>query len=219
MTFPDRESAGHALSELIEPEVRRELNPIVVAIPKGGVPVACAISEDLDLPLSLVVVKKLGLPWNPEAGFGAIDPEGSVSLDQEIVNQAKLDPETIREIAGEAYSELQEKEKKFISTGYPDFKNRQVFVVDDGVATGYTAMACCGFLRRKGAREVIVAVPVAPKDAPTRFKDCSDKFIAHTLAEDFSFAVGNYYQDFNQLSDEEVEAYLKRAQEKGLLEL
>ena len=219
MTFPDRESAGHLLSELIEPEVRRELNPLVAAIPKGGVPVACAIGEDLQVPVSLIVVKKLGLPWNPEAGFGAIDPDGSVSLDQEIVNQVKLSPEEIREIAQEAFRELKEKERRFLRAGYPEFRDRQVFVVDDGVATGYTAIAGCGFIKRKGAREVIVAVPVAPKDAPARFRNCSDRFIAHTLANDFSFAVGSYYQDFHQLTEDEVEECLERIREKGLLEL
>ncbi len=218
MTFSGREEAGLLLAGVLREKLNLSDNTLILAIPRGGVPVAFAISTELRFPMSLVIVRKLGLPWNEEAGFGAVDPDGSTYLDQDIVNSAKLDSESIRNIADRELKEIRRRESKFLPSGYPDMENRQVVVVDDGIATGYTAIAACGFAKRRGAKMVAVAVPVCPSDSDLRFKDISDRFICYHRAGEFSFAVGMFYRDFHQLSDDEVMSYIKKASEMGLFE-
>ncbi len=218
MTFKDREEAGFLLADVLKEEVSVRSNPIVLAIPRGGVPVAYVISKELKLPMSIIIVRKLGLPWNEEAGFGAVDPDGSTYLDKDIVNSAKLDAEQIRELAEKELYEIKRREGLFLSSGYPDFRDRTVFIVDDGIATGYTAIAAAGFSKRRGAEEVIIAVPVCPKDSESKFKEVAGKFLCLHQASEFSFAVGMFYRDFHQLSDNEVLSYIKRAKEEGFFE-
>ncbi len=218
MMFQDREEAGELLAEAIKDKIHPEDRPIVLAIPRGGIPVAYKVSEKLGIPMSIVVVRKLGLPWNEEAGFGAIDSDGAIYLDEDLVSYAKLDTKTISEIAKRELDELKERERKFLPEGYPELKGREVLIVDDGVATGYTAVASAGFARKRGAKRVIVAVPVCPKDSPKRFKGYADEFVCYHPSGEMSFAVGMFYRDFHQLSDEEAKDYINRAKEKGLFE-
>ncbi len=218
MIFEDRESAGEFLAELLSDYLDDWERPIVLAIPRGGIPVAYKVSEILHIPMSVVVVRKLGLPWNEEAGFGAIDPDGSVYLDEELVNYAKLDAETIRSIAEKELSELRRREKKFLPEGYPELSHREVIIVDDGVATGYTAIAGSGFARKRGAGEVSVAVPVCSENSGSKFREYADRFLCYHTSREMSFAVGMFYRDFHQLSDEEALSYIERAKKKGLFE-
>ena len=218
MIFQDREEAGELLAEVLKDRIHPEDRPIVLAIPRGGIPVAYKVSEKLGVPMSIVVVRKLGLPWNEEAGFGAIDPEGATYLDEELVNYAKLDTKTISEVAKKELEELKSRERKFLPRGYPDLQDREVIIVDDGVATGYTAIAVAGFAKKRGAKRVIVAVPVCPKDSPKRFKGYADEFVCYSPSSEMSFAVGMFYRDFHQLSDEEAKDYIDRAKERGLFE-
>ncbi len=218
MTFKDREEAGLLLADVLREEFSKSHNPIILAIPRGGVPVAYMISSELKVPMSIVIVRKLGLPWNEEAGFGAVDPDGSTYLDKDVVNSAKLDAEQIRELAEKEINEIKRRESLFLPSGYPDLKDRTVFIVDDGIATGYTAIAAAGFSKRRGAREAIIAVPVCPKDSEPRFREVAEKFICLHHASEFTFAVGMFYRDFHQLSDDEVLSYINRAKEEGLFE-
>ena len=218
MIFEDRESAGRLLADLLREKLNPQNRPILLAIPRGGIPVAHAISMELSVPMGVVVVRKLGLPWNPEAGFGAIDPEGSIYLDEESVSYLGLDPDTISQIANRAFEELKKRERKFAPKGYPELEGREVIVVDDGVATGYTAIASAGFAKKRGAKRIMVAVPVCPADSHKRFKDYADEFFCYYPARETSFAVGMFYRDFHQLSDEEAIALLEDTRERGLLE-
>ena len=218
MIFETREEAGRILAEDLRDRVNIEDKPIVLAIPRGGIPVAYQIAKTLKIPMSVVVVRKLGLPWNEEAGFGAVDPEGSTYIDEELVSRAKLDPETVKSIAKRELEEVRKRERIFVPEGYPSLKDREVIIVDDGVATGYTAIAASNFAKKKGAKKVIVAVPVCPKEACGRFEGKVDEFICHHTSSEFSFAVGLFYRDFHQLSDEEVLGYIKMAKEEGLFE-
>ena len=218
MIFQDREEAGSLLAEVLRNRIHPEDKPIVLAIPRGGIPVAYVVARELNIPMSVVVVRKLGLPWNEEAGFGAIDSDGATYLDEELVNYAKLDADTIAEIAERELRELRNREKKFLPSGYPNLSEREVIVVDDGVATGYTAVASAGFAKKRGAKRVIVAVPVCPKDAAKKFRGYADEFVCYHPSSEMSFAVGMFYRDFHQLSDEEALGYIERAEREGLWE-
>jgi predicted phosphoribosyltransferase len=218
MIFEGREEAGFLLSELISQRLHKLDDPIIMSIPRGGVPVGFVISKELEIPMSIVVVRKLGLPWNEEAGFGAIDPEGSTYLDEDVVESAKLDIDSIRKIADREFKELKRRERLFLPNGYPRINGRGVVIVDDGIATGYTAIAACGFCKRKGAKSVLVAVPVCPGDSAGRFKDCAEEFICYHKGTEFHFAVGMYYRNFKQLTDDEVLEYINKARELELFE-
>ncbi len=212
MIFRDREEAGRLLAKELRGKLKPEDKPILLAIPRGGIPVAFAIASELKIPVSVVVVRKLGLPWNEEAGFGAIDPEGRVYLDEKTVSYANLTPEAIEAVAEKELRELKEREKKFLREGYPDLKDRHAVIVDDGMATGYTAIAASGFAKSRGAKKVTVAVPVCPADRIEHIKKYVDDFLCLHPSTERSFAVGMFYTDFHQLSDEEALNYLKRAE-------
>jgi len=218
MIFRDREEAGELLAEVLKGEIHPEDRPITLAIPRGGVPIAYKISEKLRIPMSLVVVRKLGLPWNEEAGFGAVDPDGEPYLDRRLVDYAGLGEEAVREVLTRELERLRERERRFLPEGYPDLKGREVVIVDDGVATGCTAVAAAGFSKKRGAKRVIVAVPVCPKDSPKRFEAYADEFLCYHTSDEPNFAVGMFYRNFHQLSDEETESYISRAKEMGLFE-
>ncbi|MDQ7038247.1 MAG: phosphoribosyltransferase [Aquificota bacterium] len=218
MIFETREEAGRVLAEDLKGKVSPEERPIVLAIPRGGVPVAYAISRELGFPMSIVVVRKLGLPWNEEAGFGAVDPDGSTYLDEDLISRARLDPKTVRDIARKELEEIRSRERRFVPDGYPCLEGRTAVVVDDGIATGYTAIAASGFAKKRGAGRVIVAVPVCPKEAGSRFAGRVDEFLCHHTSGEFSFAVGMFYRDFHQLTDEEVLDYIRKAKENNLFE-
>ncbi|AAC06433.1 hypothetical protein aq_059 [Aquifex aeolicus VF5] len=174
------------------------------------------MAERFNIPMSVVLVRKLGLPWNEEAGFGAIDPDGTPYYDKSVLSY--LSEEDIKQVVEKELKELRERERKFVPRGYPDLRGRQVIIVDDGVATGYTAIAAANWAKKKGASEVIIAVPVCPSDAKERLERYADKFVCYYSSDAPSFAVGMFYRDFHQLSDEEAKEYLRRAEEKGLLE-
>ncbi|GAB6065014.1 hypothetical protein JCM9492_01060 [Aquifex pyrophilus] len=214
--FRDREEAGELLAGVLEEHIDRSKNPIILAIPRGGIPVAYKVAKKLRIPMSVIVVRKLGLPWNEEAGFGAIDPDGTPYYDRNVLSY--LSEEEIKSVIEKELKELRERERKFVPKGYPNLEGRQVIIIDDGVATGYTAIAAAGYAKKKGASEVIIAVPVCPSDAEPRLLRYADKFVCYYPADTPSFAVGMFYQDFHQLSDEEAKEYLRKAEEEGLLE-
>ncbi|NPB07554.1 MAG: phosphoribosyltransferase [Aquificae bacterium] len=216
MIFKDRQEAGRLLAEVLKEVVDYEKNPIVLAIPRGGIPVAYEIARALRIPMSVVVVRKLGLPWNEEAGFGAVDPDGVAYYDESV--KKFLSEEEIRRVLEKELKDLREREKKFLPEGYPDLAGRQVIIVDDGVATGYTAIAAAGFSKRRGASEVVVAAPVCPVNSEVRLSRYVDRFICYHPDDTPNFAVGMFYRDFHQLSDEEAREYIERAKEEGLWE-
>ncbi len=218
MIFPDREKAGEELAQALRDLVDPEKNPLIVAIPRGGIAVAYSLAKELKIPATTVVVRKLGLPWNEEAGFGAVDPDGEVYVDEEILRYSRLSPEEVRHIADIQIEEIRKREKKFIPEGYPCFQGRQIFITDDGVATGYTALACAGFLKRKGSSQVIVAVPVCPDRCNLEIREEVDRFVCLHRDSSPAFAVGSFYQDFHQLSDEEVLSYIETLKKEGLWE-
>ncbi len=204
MVFQDRTSAGRLLGEYIKDKIDKEMNPIVLGIPRGGVLVSKEVSRVLNLPMGIVIVRKLGVPSNPELAFGAVDPDGEVYLDKRTIEYFELSEEDIKKVVQEELTKIKEREKKFIKKGMPELKDREVILVDDGLATGYTMIASVNFVKRKGAKKVVVASPVCPSDTEKKLRIYADEVYCYHVSHEPSFAVGMFYKDFHQVEDEEV---------------
>jgi predicted phosphoribosyltransferase/dienelactone hydrolase len=209
MQFIDRADAGRRLAEKL-PHLRSE-SPVVLGLPRGGVPVAYQVARALHAPLDIVVVRKLGVPYHPELGFGAIGEGGAKVVSDDIVRMTHVSRYDLEEVERHEQAELDRQAHRF-RDGRPrtDLSGRTVIVVDDGVATGATALAACQVVRAQGAGRVVVAVPVAAPDALAALRVEADAVVCLHSPESF-FAVGEWYRDFSQTGDEEVSALLKRA--------
>lgn len=214
--FKDREEAGKLLAEKIK---ELNLNPketVILAIPRGGVPVAYQISKETKIPFSLVIVKKLTLPEDPELAIGAIAPDETYVVDPMYFGRVSQG-NTLEQIKQEAMKEIKERINKYLNGKIPDIKDKNVIVVDDGLATGYTALVAGLYARNLGAKKLILAVPVAPSDSFSRvYKVYEDVIVYEKVSTPF-FAVGAYYQDFHQLTDSELFFYLEKAKVENLL--
>ena len=206
--FVDRADAGWRLAERLE--AYRGLDVVVLGLPRGGVPVAYQVACALDVPLDVVVVRKLGVPFQPEVAMGAIGEDGICVLDRDIIGRARV---TEDELAGVRRREEQVLEGRL--TRYRrgrdrvDLRGRTAIVVDDGVATGSTARVACRIARALGASRVVLAVPVGPTDTLRHVPE-ADTVVAVEEPEDFR-AVGYHYEDFSPTSDDEVVVLLDRA--------
>lgn len=209
MRFRDRRDAGEQLArELGE----LKLGPAaVLAIPRGGVIVADAIVRRLGWPLDLVIPRKLRAPRNPELAFGAVTGDGTVYIDTTLARALFIDDRYLRE---EITAQVAEIDRRRIAyrgdRPNPNLHGRTAVIVDDGLATGATAIAAVRMVRYALAREVILAVPVGPPDAIRRLEREADRVICLATPPEF-VAVGEFYEDFSQTSDEEVVACLEHA--------
>lgn len=207
--FKDRADAGRQLAAKLV--AYRADAPIVIGLPRGGVPVAHVVARTLHAPLDVIVVRKLGTPGNPELGFGAISEEDVVVFNQEIVRSLGVDQSDIdRAIARERVTlnaRLTELRSRYRQL---DLKDRVVIVIDDGLATGIDARAACRVVRARGAKKIVLAVPVAPSDWTATMAREADVLIAADVDPTF-MAVGSYYENFEQVSDAEVSACLESA--------
>ena len=214
--FENREEAGKLLGRLLSQYIEKlDLSPnntIILAIPRGGVPIAYYISKETGIPFSLVITKKIAMPSNPEAAIGAIAPDGTFMLSSYAYY---LSDSQLEEAKRLALKEAIEKKQKYLKKE-PDLKDKNVIIVDDGIATGYTAMVAGMYAKNKGAKNVILAVPVCPEDSINRVKEVFDEIICYEKADTPFFAVGAFYKDFHQVSDEEVREYEEKAQKEGL---
>ncbi|WP_030265865.1 phosphoribosyltransferase family protein [Streptomyces sp. NRRL B-24484] len=209
MYYPDREEAGRRLAvELLR---WRGADPVVVALPRGGVPVAAPVARALRAPLDICVIRKLGVPFQPELGMGAIGEGGARVVNEAVVRGARVTPGQFAEVEREERAELERRAERYRRGRAPvPLAGRTVIVVDDGVATGSTALAACRIVRARGAAEVVLAVPVAPQDWAARLGDDVDDLVCpHTPAR--FWAIGEFYTDFSQTSDAEVVALLDEA--------
>jgi putative phosphoribosyl transferase len=205
--FADREDAGRRLASLLEGVA--DPKGLVLAIPAGGVPVACAVARECRLPLDVLIVRKLQIPDNPEAGFGAIGPDGEVLLNERIVDDLRLSQKEIQAQVSETQRVLQSREKVFRrGRPQPELKDRQVILVDDGLASGYTMMAAVDFARHKEARQVIVAVPTASQRTIHFLQPAADVLVCPNVRGGPVFAVADAYEEWYDLGDEEVVALL-----------
>lgn len=201
MLFKDREEAGNLLSSRLH-EFKKE-NNLVIGITRGGVITAKAVAKNLKLVLDIIVVKKIGAPLNPELAIGAVGPEKTIFWDEDLCKELGI-PESQKTNLKEQKL-LEQKDREQILRGDKPYevKDKIVILVDDGVATGTTAVAAAKFLRKKGAKEIILAIPVIAKDTLFRLKRYFDEVIYLDSVQDF-YAVSQFYQEFPQVSDDEV---------------
>jgi putative phosphoribosyl transferase len=183
-------------------------DPLVLAIPRGGVPVGCEVSKALHAPFDLIIPRKLPIPYNPEAGFGAVTPEGTVVLNEVMVTDLGLSKDEIDNIVMAVLDEVQRRVKAYRPGPPLDLKGKTVIIIDDGLASGYTMIAAVRDVKKKGPKKVLVAVPCSPRSSLERLEQEADGVISLTVQEYGSFAVASYYESFPDLSDGEVLAML-----------
>jgi predicted phosphoribosyltransferase len=208
-TFRNRTEAGMRLSQQMGH--LREARPAVLALPRGGVVVGYEVAMALDAPLDVVVCRKLGAPGHEEFGFGAVGPDGVEFLDPDTVTKLGLPSSQISAIAAAESEKARQAEQLYRSGGARlDVRGRTVILVDDGIATGVTARAAIRWISTSGPRHVVLAVPVAPADTLRTLATEVDELICLKIPRDFQ-AVGQWYEDFSQVSDEEVIRLLRLA--------
>ncbi|MER6998614.1 phosphoribosyltransferase family protein [Streptomyces sp. NPDC000410] len=209
MLFTDRVDAGQRLAEALRH--LREANPVVLGLPRGGVPVAFQVARALGAPLDVIVVRKLGVPYHRELGFGAIGEGGVRVISDDIVRRGHVSRQDVETVEHAEEAELARQARRFrADRPRVSIEGRTVIVVDDGIATGSTAAAACEVVRAQGAARVVLAVPVAPPDAVAWLRTEADEVVALSTPRAFS-AVGEWYRDFSQTPDEEVVALLAQA--------
>jgi putative phosphoribosyl transferase len=203
--FKDRMEAAMQLVEKLGKYKNK--NGIVLAVPRGGVPIGYVIAKELGLPLEVILSKKIGHPANPEFAIGSVSMHGTVI--NEGVKDVSMD--YIHKEADRIHETLKEKFKLFMGDRKStDLKDKTVIIVDDGIATGSTILATVDSVKKSNPKEIIVAVPVSPTTAAHKLSKLVDEFICLMIPEDF-FGVGQFYEDFSQVSDEEVVTLLQEA--------
>lgn len=209
MLFADRADAGQRLAEALRPLAASD--PVVLGLPRGGVPVACRVARELGAALDVIVVRKLGVPHHPELGFGAIGEGGVRVISEDIVRRGRVSEADVAAVERDEGAELLRRARAFRGDRPRiPLAGRTVIIVDDGIATGATALAACEVARAQGASRVVLAVPVAPPEAAERLGGKVDELVCLSTPHGFS-AVGEWYRDFGQTPDEEVVSLLARA--------
>jgi predicted phosphoribosyltransferase len=213
MLFRDRAEAGQILAAKLAPYANRA-DMLVLALPRGGVPVAYEVAQALHAPLDVFLVRKLGLPGQVELAMGAIASGGTRVINEEVVGKLNIPDEVIEAVAVEEQRELNRREVDYREgRPPPDVHGRTIILVDDGLATGSSMRAAVAALRRQGPARIIVAVPVGARETCAELRHEADDAVCAQTPEPF-YAVGAWYEDFAQISDEEVRDLLARAAEE-----
>src|SRR6266581_6375266 len=207
--FPNRSEAGRLLGLKLSKYAGRD-DVIVLGLPRGGVPVAYEVAQALRVPLDVFIVRKLGVPGFEELAVGAIASGGVRVLNEDVARALPHADEIIESVTAKETAELERREQSYRNgRPPPELRDRMVILVDDGLATGATMRAAVKALRHRGAAKIVVAVPVGPPDTCREFEDEADETICASVPEFFQ-AVGQYYEDFSQTSDDEVRELLAR---------
>src|SRR5215471_14333243 len=210
--FSNRTEAGRLLAGKLEKYANRN-DVVVLGLPRGGVPVADEVAKLLRAPLDVFIVRKLGVPGFEELAAGAIASGGVRVLNEDVVRAIPYASEAIEAVTAKETAELQRREQIYREgRPPPELRDKIGILVDDGLATGATMRAAVKALRQRGAAKIVVAVPVGPPDTCREFEDEADEVVCASAPEFFQ-AVGQYYEDFSQTSDEEVRDLLARAAE------
>ena len=205
--FQDRAEAGIRLAKRLTSYQDKDV--VVFAIPRGGVPVAMEVAAGLKAPLDIVIVRKIPIPFQTEAGFGAITEDGTMVLNEPLAKRLKLDQADIAKQAEEVRNEIMRRSMLYRKKLPPSpVKGKTAIVIDDGLASGYTMIAAIKSLRKRKAASVVVAVPVCSGGAYDLVKPLADELVCLTVARTDWFAVASYYRNWYDLNDEEVMRYL-----------
>ncbi len=209
--FTDREQAGDILAQKLAVFNPRFTSPIILGIPRGGVPIGYRISQTLEIPLDVIVLRKLPVPYSPETGFGAVTLDKTTIFNNDLIRQFKLHKEEINEIINEVYKEVLRRNIAYRKNKpFPLLSGRTVILTDDGLATGFTMLAAVHFAKKNKAKEIIVAVPVAHRQSYELVKEEVDKIIVLHISDLPYFAVASFYDEFPDMSDKEVIGYLEK---------
>ena len=207
--FQNRSEAGQLLGERLG--YLTSERPVVLGLPRGGVPVAFEVAQALASPLDVLVVRKLGVPFHPELAFGAIGEDDAQVLNTQLVQRLGLSKDTIAEVARHERAELIRRVEFYRGDRTAlALIGRTVVIVDDGLATGATARVAVEVARARGAKRIIVAVPVSPREAVAELRTLADEVISLQVPTRFE-AVGEWYEDFNQTTDDEVTSLLRKS--------
>lgn len=207
--FRDRLDAGDRLARRLERYGKR--GGLVLAIPSGGVPVGLKIAHHLGLPFELVISRKIPIPGNPEAGFGALSLEGSLFLNEPLVRELGLSHEEIQKLSIPVLEEIKHRNETFRGgRPFPEIGGRTVILVDDGLASGYTMMASINFVRERKPSRIVVAIPTAPESSVQLLSTQVDELLCLNIRRGFFFAVADAYHYWYDISEEEVVELLTR---------
>lgn len=210
MLFRDRPDAGRRLAERLHHYAGRP-DVVVLALPRGGVPVAAEVARSLGAPLDVFLVRKLGLPGNEELAMGAIASGGSRVLNRSLLDRLHVPTQTVDAVALREQRELERRERAYRgTTPPPTLRGKTVILVDDGLATGATMRAAAAALRAQDPSRIVVAVPVAAPSSCEEFSDVVDEVVSVETPEPF-LAVGQWYEDFSQTEDDEVHRLLEQS--------
>ncbi len=216
MRFYNRAEAGEKLARKLTTYKNRD-NILVLALPRGGVPVAFEIAKGLNLPLDVCVVRKLGVPERPELAMGAIALGGVRVINQDVVNWLNIPPQIIEEVTRKEQQELHRREQVYRGDRpFPHIYDQTIILVDDGIATGSTIRAAIAILDKQQAKKIIVAVPVAPPAVCQELRHEVDEIVCLSTPENLN-SISLWYEDFSQTTDEEVCSLLFLSQESLLI--
>ncbi|HEY5248128.1 MAG TPA: phosphoribosyltransferase family protein [Dermatophilaceae bacterium] len=213
--FRDRTDAGRHLAEMVAGRLSHAAglqgieSSLVLGLPRGGVPVAAVVADALGLPLDVLVVRKVGVPWQPELALGAVGEDGAVVLNGDVVSAGGVGPDELDDLISKAAHEVEDVVAQLRPVTRPlDVRDRMAIVVDDGVATGATARAAASVLRRSGSGPVILATPVAALSTAESLHSCFDEVVCTLTPWRFG-SVGQYYEHFEQVSIAQVRRLLE----------
>jgi len=210
MRFRNRSEAGQLLARALE-QYKNRPDVLVLALPRGGVPVGYEVAKALNAPLDVFIVRKLGVPGHEELAMGAIATGGTRVLSSPVIEQLNIPPSVIDRVASREEEEIRRREYLYRGNNpAPNISNKIVILVDDGLATGSTMKAAISALRRQNPKKIVVAVPTAPADTCEELRGEADEVICAATPEPF-YAVGLWYEDFAQTTDDEVKKLMRRA--------
>jgi len=205
--FRDRLEAGELLGQALG-FLKGRKDVVVLAIPRGGVPVGREVANAIGAPLDIVITRKMGAPGNPELAVGAVAEDGEMILEDEVVRMLAVPRDYLKREAARQAEEIKQREKKYRDgRPFPKLEGKTAVIVDDGIATGSTVRAAAESLRRRGAAAIIVAAPVAPPETVAELSETADKVVCLSTPAYFS-AIGEFYEQFEQVEDDVVEKIL-----------
>lgn len=200
--FIDRRDAGNKIS--MELEKFKDDNPIILAVPRGGIVTAYETIKKFEFQWDLIIPRKIGAPHNKELAIGAVTSDGTYFVDEKYIDMLNVSQEYIKKEAYEQTEEIKRRLKKYKGNeNFPEVKDKTAIIIDDGIATGFTILAAIRSVKKHGAKKIILAIPVAPHDTVAQLEAVVDEVICLLIPDEF-YAVGLHYKNFKQTTDEEV---------------